>query len=220
MFLILSLNLILSSFLIFISKNPIYSIFYLIFCFLNAALILMYFGLDFIAILILLIYIGAIAILFIFIIMMLNLKLVDLKESFITYFPLLFFFLFFILFGFISYFYFFFENISIINYSSFSSNLYYLTTSSELYFSIPLLYRTTQYFSYVIYLYINFLLWLAGILLLSAMVGIIIISLHKNLYVKRQNFYNQIIKDEQYAISLENRIFKKKLNWNYFLNNF
>ena len=71
---ILSLTLILNSFFVFISINPIHSVLFLILTFCNASIVLFVFNLDFLALIFIMIYVGAIAILFLFIVMMLNIK--------------------------------------------------------------------------------------------------------------------------------------------------
>lgn len=71
-----------------LSENPIYSILYLILVFLNCALLLLIYYIDFISIIILVIYIGAIAVLFLFVVMMMNIKIVLIQESMHRYFPL------------------------------------------------------------------------------------------------------------------------------------
>jgi NADH-quinone oxidoreductase subunit J len=86
-YLFFALIYIILSILILFSKNPIHSILYLILLvFLNVCL---YFKLncEFIGFIFLIIYIGAIAILFIFIIMMINIKIIELNETFFKYVP-------------------------------------------------------------------------------------------------------------------------------------
>lgn len=63
-----------SSIMVFFSYNPIYSVLFLILSFLSASSILVLFGVEFLAVLFLIIYVGAIAILFLFVVMMLNIK--------------------------------------------------------------------------------------------------------------------------------------------------
>lgn len=78
---ITSFNAILSSILVITSKNPVISVIYLISLFLNASLFLILKGIYFLGISYILIYIGAITVLFLFVIMMINIKLTDILES-------------------------------------------------------------------------------------------------------------------------------------------
>ena len=77
---ILTLTTLLSSVLVITSKNPIISVIFLISAFINAAGYLIMLGIGFIGISYIIIYIGAITVLFLFIIMMINIRLVDILE--------------------------------------------------------------------------------------------------------------------------------------------
>jgi NADH:ubiquinone oxidoreductase subunit 6 (subunit J) len=70
------------SLLIIVSKNPIHSILYLILVFCSVTFILIILGVEFIAITFLIVYVGAIAVLFLFVVMMLNIKILELDETF------------------------------------------------------------------------------------------------------------------------------------------
>ena len=77
---ILSFGTILSSILVITSKNPVVAVIFLISLFINTAGYLILFGISFVGISYIIIYIGAITVLFLFIIMMINIRLVDLLE--------------------------------------------------------------------------------------------------------------------------------------------
>jgi len=66
-------------------KNPIHSILYLVLVFINISFILIIWNIEFLAIIILIVYVGAIAVSFLFVIMMLNIKIITLKEVFWRY---------------------------------------------------------------------------------------------------------------------------------------
>lgn len=70
------------SVMIIISKNPIHSILYLILVFCNITFVLIILGIEFLAITFLIVYVGAIAVLFLFVVMMLNIKILELDEVF------------------------------------------------------------------------------------------------------------------------------------------
>ena len=80
-------TLITSASLVLISRNPLYSVLFLIASFLSASILLFLFENEFLALFFLIIYLGAIAILFLFVIMMLNIKYSELQNSKI-YFPI------------------------------------------------------------------------------------------------------------------------------------
>lgn len=76
------------SFLIIASKNPIHSIFALILAFVIISIIMIgYLQCEFLSIVFLIVYVGAVSILFLFIVMLLNIKNIDLTDKFFNYFP-------------------------------------------------------------------------------------------------------------------------------------
>lgn len=78
---ILAFGIVLSSIFSITSKNPIVSVIFLISSFVQAALYLILIGVKFIGISYIIIYVGAIAVLFLFILMMINVKLTDILET-------------------------------------------------------------------------------------------------------------------------------------------
>jgi NADH-quinone oxidoreductase subunit J len=76
-----------SSFLIFLSNNPVHSVLFLIFTIINSSIILFLFNAEFLGLIFIIIYVGAIAILFLFVVMMLNVKIV--KLNFLSFLPLI-----------------------------------------------------------------------------------------------------------------------------------
>jgi NADH-ubiquinone oxidoreductase chain 6 len=71
---------VISSLLVITAKNPVISVLFLISVFVNSAIYLMFLGVSFVGISYIIIYVGAIAILFLFILMMINIKLTDILE--------------------------------------------------------------------------------------------------------------------------------------------
>jgi NADH:ubiquinone oxidoreductase subunit 6 (subunit J) len=71
---------IISSIMVIVSKNPLHSIIYLILVFCNIVFILLLQEIEFLSMVFLIVYIGAIAVLFLFVIYMLNLKIIELNE--------------------------------------------------------------------------------------------------------------------------------------------
>jgi len=76
-----------SSFLIFLSNNPVHSVLFLIFTIINSSIILFLFNAEFLGLIFIIIYVGAIAIFFLFVVMMLNVKIV--KLNFLSFIPLI-----------------------------------------------------------------------------------------------------------------------------------
>jgi len=195
-FIFSSLCLISSLFVVF-SKNPIFSILFLIFSFTNVSCILFLFNFEFLPISFLVIYVGAIAVLFVFVLMMLNIKLAELNENFYNFLPLSILFIVLFLCGLLSLFRFEFILLNFFHENS-TFFLYDLITNitTKTYFihlfSIFSNVKTIAFTFFNNYLYC-FLL--AGFVLLLAMVAAIILTLQKNFVSKTQNIYVQILKD-------------------------
>lgn len=82
-----SLTLVFSAFMVVVSQQPVFSLLFLVSCFIFSAFLLFLLECEFLALLFIIIYVGAITILFLFAIMMLETKLIDLKRNTIQYFP-------------------------------------------------------------------------------------------------------------------------------------
>jgi NADH-quinone oxidoreductase subunit J len=81
-----SILLIVSSIMVIVAKNPLHSVLCLVTSFLSSSILLFLFENEFLALFFLIIYLGAIAVLFLFVVMMLNIKYTELQNS-ILYFP-------------------------------------------------------------------------------------------------------------------------------------
>ena len=78
---LLAFGAILSSVLVITSKNPVIAVIFLISLFINAAGYLIFSGVGFIGLTYIILYVGAITVLFLFVIMMINIKLTDILET-------------------------------------------------------------------------------------------------------------------------------------------
>lgn len=66
--------MVLSGIMVITSRNTMHSVFYLVMSFINAAILLVQFDIDYLGLLLIIVYVGAIAILFLFVVMMINVK--------------------------------------------------------------------------------------------------------------------------------------------------
>nr|YP_010879580.1 NADH dehydrogenase subunit 6 [Heterobasidion occidentale]WHL55350.1 NADH dehydrogenase subunit 6 [Heterobasidion occidentale] len=82
---IIAFTTLLSSVLVITSKNPVIAVIFLISVFVNAAAYLILLGIGFIGISYIIVYVGAITVLFLFVIMMINIKLTDILETGLQY---------------------------------------------------------------------------------------------------------------------------------------
>jgi len=70
------------------SKNPVHAALYLVFAFFNSAVIWMLLQAEFLAIVLVLVYVGAVMVLFLFVVMMLDINIAQMREGFANYWPL------------------------------------------------------------------------------------------------------------------------------------
>lgn len=182
--------MLISSVLVVITINPVHSILYLILVFLNAAAILIVLQVEFLALMFIIVYVGAIAVLFIFVIMALNIKIAIYNARILNYFP-----------------------IGVLLLSVFGGELYYIYKQqymlSDGYLTSSIVNTPIQYINWVEVLNsfsnieaLGFVLYtkyfdlfiLSGIVLLVAMIGAITLTLYKNVFVKKQEAYQQVLR--------------------------
>ncbi len=181
-----------------LSKNPVHSILSLILVFFNASSLLILLGSEFLAMLFIIVYVGAVAVLFLFIIMMLNIKISALTTSIYRYLPVFFVLGSVFVFEFLMLFYFDLVSLSI-------SNLYLCQInfindwSSSLEPS-----NNINVLGQLLYTHYSYLFLLSGVILLVSMLGAISLTLHKRNDTKRQLIYKQIRRD-----------FSSSIKWKY-----
>jgi NADH-quinone oxidoreductase subunit J len=76
-----------SAFMVISAKNPVHSVLYLILAFFNAAGLFLLMGAEFLAMILVVVYVGAVAVLFLFVVMMLDVDFAELREGFLQYLP-------------------------------------------------------------------------------------------------------------------------------------
>ena len=69
------------------ARNPVHSVLWLIVAFFNAAGLMLLLGAEFIAMLVVIVYVGAVAVLFLFVVMMLDVDFAELRQGFLNYLP-------------------------------------------------------------------------------------------------------------------------------------
>ena len=77
-----------AAFMIVAARNPVHSVMYLILTFFSAAGLFILMGAEFLALLLVMVYVGAVAVLFLFVVMMLDVDFVELKQGFLSYLPI------------------------------------------------------------------------------------------------------------------------------------
>lgn len=193
-FLLFSSFCLLSALMVVLSKNSVYSAFFLILCFFNVSCLLFLLELEYIAIVCLIIYVGAISILFLFVIMLLNLRVSALKSSNLQFIPLL--FLFCILFAcfFILY-----CNSNFANITDLVTLLEFVNFWNESYQPLWTIENTNDMKEIGSLLFNQYFLHfvVSGYILLVAMVGAIVLTLSRNFNIKSQNMASQSLRQAQ-----------------------
>jgi len=182
LYLLVSFFLIIVCLLVFITKNPVHSVLYLILAFFTSSILLFILDVEFLGIIFIIIYVGAIAILFLFIVMMLNNKILsfDPKNYYIIFFLI------------ISVFLIQTSSTLLETFKQFNNKSIYLQLSS---FSTDNL-SNLNLLGQVLFNYYNSCFLLAGIVLLVAMIGAIVLSLNFEVNCKTQILYRQLSRSE------------------------
>jgi NADH-quinone oxidoreductase subunit J len=203
MFIIITLLTLICALLVIISKNPIHSILFLVLIFVITTILFLTLNVDFIAMLFLVLYVGAIVVLFLFVVMMLNVRILELNERVISYVP--------IAITIVSIFFLlilsivsgnFFDETSSINDSSVNSILFkdYINfiNNKEIFYTFfqnITTYNNLNLIAALLYKDYVYLFLLAGMALLVAMLGSIVLTLNRTAKSKRQDFYIQTNKN-------------------------
>lgn len=183
------------------AKNPIHSVLYLILIFINTICFFFLLGVEYLSFVFLIIYVGAIAVLFLFVVMMLNIKIIEYNESFLKYLPIgglmlcLLFFEFYYIFDVELL-----ENMHINFEFNDSVSLFWFDYIDE---SNPLL-----LFAVILYTYYSHLLVIAGLLLLLAMLGSIMLTLTNIHRAYKDDVYKKVSADIYKSLRIIN--LKKK----------
>ncbi len=167
-----------------LSSNPVHSVIYLILTFCITAFISFFFNLEFFGLIFVIIYVGAVAVLFLFIIMML-----DIKENFLTKFSL---------FNliFINFLVLFFETLAKLFFFEVFSNKIFLATSI-LFFDTSFNMDTLGQCLYNFFL-ICFLI--SGLILFAALLGSIVLTLNFNISKKSQKYFRQLSRSDRFLL--------------------
>ena len=183
-FSIFSLGALISGFLVISSTNPVHSVFSLVLTFANCSFLLIMIGMEFLGFLFMIVYVGAIAILFLFVIMMLNIRLVELIENVTRYVPA----------GFIIGIIFLLELLIIADQQFINSNENSIWIQQGVENYTFWVYDWTNITLVGNYLYTNGWIYflVSSLILLVSMIGAIVLTLHHEREVKRQDIFTQI----------------------------
>ena len=162
-----------SAFMVIAARNPVHSVLYLILTFFNAAALFLMTGAEFLSMILLVVYVGAVAVLFLFVVMMLDVDFVELKDGTLKYWP------FAMLVGIVF-------AAEIVMASVFGVN-----SRPDAFDAAPGADTNAEAIGQVMYTEYLLLFQLAGIVLLVAMIGAIVLTLRQREGVRRQSIAAQ-----------------------------
>ena len=181
-----------SAVMVIISRNTVYSVFFLILVFISVSILFIMIGAEFLGMIMLIVYVGAVAVLFLFVVMMLNVAqqknqwLSSAKSS--THIPV----------GLLVSLIIFFELIIVIGGWKYKPDLIQSLTS----LGISDEFTNTHAIGYVLYTDYIHLFQLSGMILLVAMVGAIVLTFRQRKGLKRQNYFKQISREREEGVEL------------------
>jgi NADH-quinone oxidoreductase subunit J len=168
--------LVASAFMVIAAKNPVHSVLYLILAFVNAAGLFVMMGAEFLAMILVVVYVGAVAVLFLFVVMMLDVDFAELKQGVLQYLP-----------------------IGLLTGGIFLAELLFVVGAwvigpgvpKGITAPIPAGISNTEAIGLVLYTRYVYFFEISGMILLVAMIGAIVLTLRHKERVKRQSISAQ-----------------------------
>jgi NADH-quinone oxidoreductase subunit J len=176
-----------SAVMVIASKNPVHSVLFLILAFVNAAGLFVLLGAEFLAMILIVVYVGAVAVLFLFVVMMLDVDFTELRQGFLNYLPI----------GAVVGFVLLAELLVVVGAWAINPGISKAITAP-----ISPDISNTQALGLVLYTRYVYYFEAAGVILLVAMVGAIVLTLQHKPSVKRQNVADQVARRRSTAIEV------------------
>ncbi len=178
-----------SAFMVISARNPVYSVLFLILTFFNSAGLFLLTGAEFLAMILLVVYVGAVAVLFLFVVMMLDIDFAELRSGALEYAPVG------ALIGIILAA----ELIIVVAGSTFSPEI-----AKTISMPIPAVTERTNTAALgdVLYTHYIYFFQLAGLVLLVAMIGAIVLTLRHRENIKRQDISKQVARSPATAVEV------------------
>jgi NADH-quinone oxidoreductase subunit J len=175
--------LVASAFMVIAAKNPVHSVLYLIFAFVNAAGLFMMMGAEFLAMILIVVYVGAVAVLFLFVVMMLDVDFAELKQGVLQYLPIGGIFLA--------------ELVLVVGAWVIGPGVPQAITAP-----IPAAISNTEAIGLVLYTRYVYYFQAAGMILLVSMIGAIVLTLQHRVRVRRQSIADQVARTPATSIEI------------------
>ena len=176
-----------SAFMVIAARNPVHSVLYLILAFVNASGLFLLMGAEFLAMILIVVYVGAVAVLFLFVVMMLDVDFTELKQGVLQYLPIG------ILIGGI----FLAELLLVVGAWTIGPGIPHVIASP-----IPTNVTNTEAIGLVLYTKYVYFFEAAGMILLVAMIGAIVLTLHHRVRIKRQSIPEQVTRPTEVCIEI------------------
>jgi NADH-quinone oxidoreductase subunit J len=179
--------LIASAIAVIASKNPVHSVLFLILAFFNAAGLFVLLGAEFLAMILVVVYVGAVAVLFLFVVMMLDVDFAELKQGVLQYLPI----------GMLIGGIFLAELLIVVGAWAIGPGVPQAITAP-----IPTNISNTEAIGLVLYTRYVYFFQAAGMILLVAMVGAIVLTLQHRPRVRRQDIGEQVARKPSESIEV------------------
>ena len=176
-----------SAFMVIAAKNPVHSVLFLILAFVNAAGLFVLLGAEFLAMILIVVYVGAVAVLFLFVVMMLDVNFAELREGFLQYLPV----------GAMVGVIFLTELLLVVGTWVIGPGLPQTVAAP-----LPAGVTNTEALGLVLYTRYIYYFQAAGLVLLVAMIGAIVLTLRHKPYIKRQDVSAQVARRRETAIEI------------------
>ena len=185
-FYLFSIVMVASAFMVISSRNPVHSVLFLILAFVNAAGLFLLMGAEFLAMLLVVVYVGAVAVLFLFVVMMLDVDFAELRQGFLQYLPV----------GALVGVAVLIELVMVVG--AWTVAPHKIAPASPVTSGVS----NTAALGRVLYTDYVYFFQAAGFILLTAMIGAIVLTLHHKVGVKRQNIADQVARTPEEAIEV------------------
>jgi NADH-quinone oxidoreductase subunit J len=176
-----------SALMVIAARNPVHSVLFLILAFVNAAGLFLLLGAEFLAMILVVVYVGAVAVLFLFVVMMLDVDFAELREGFLQYLPV----------GALVGIVLLAEILLVVGAWTIGGGTPRVVAAPT-----PTDISNTEAIGLVLYTKYIYYFQAAGLVLLVAMIGAIVLTLRHKEGVKRQNISDQVARTPATAIEI------------------
>ena len=176
-----------AAFMVIAVRNPVHAVLFLILAFFNAAGLFVQLGAEFLAMILIVVYVGAVLVLFLFVVMMLDVDFAELRQGFLQYLPVG------VLVGVV----FLAELLLVVGAWVIGPGMPQAISSP-----IPATITNTEALGRVLYTQYVYYFQAAGLVLLVAMIGAIVLTLRHRPSVKRQNISDQVARTKETAMEV------------------